>query len=77
MAAVKDVTSLKALIAPHEVVTSTELRKRLVERGHTEVNARQLIRRVFGQKKDIWRSESIVLPAGQRLFAHRKLLRPA
>jgi len=71
VAAVKDVTSLKALIAPHEVVTSTELRKRLVERGHTEVNARQLIRRVFGEKKDIWRSESIVLPAGQRLFAHR------
>ena len=71
MAAVKEVTNLKVLLEPHEVLTSTELRKRLAEQGLKDDYARQVIHRVFGQAKDIWRSESIVLPGGQRLFAHR------
>jgi hypothetical protein len=59
------------LLGPDEVVTSGTLRERLVERGYREDHARQMIRRLFSQGDQFWRSESIVLPRGERLYARR------
>jgi hypothetical protein len=63
------------LIGYDEVVTSTELKHRLVKLGYTDDNARQVIRRVFGQDPAFWRSEALQLPGGIRLYARREFHR--
>jgi hypothetical protein len=62
------------LIGEREVLTSRILRERLVARGYSEANARQVIRRSFARGGSFWRSESIVLPHGEHLFARRGFL---
>ena len=54
------------VLGEREVVSSSELIKRLEDRGHR--HARKVLERAF-RAKGIWRSQDIVLPTGARLFA--------
>jgi hypothetical protein len=55
-------------LSEQEVLTSSELILRLQNLGHTGESARQIIRR-RAQAGDLWRSNKLRLPRGERLFA--------
>lgn len=55
------------------VVTSSELIHSLRNKGYSDENARQLIRR-HSKSKEIWRSENLKLARGERLFARSGFL---
>jgi hypothetical protein len=61
---------LTQFIGLDEVLTSSELIKRIEESGIAAANARQLVLRKAGGQK-VWRSERLILSGGGRLFAHQ------
>ncbi len=58
------------VLGNREIVTSTDLVQRLVKRGYAAGTARQLLRRGY-EAAGLWRSDSLVLPTGARLFARK------
>ena len=63
--------SLGAIIGPNELLTSSALIARCVDRGFKAAHARQLVRR-GAMRNGIWRSEKLSLPGNGRLFAHQQ-----
>lgn len=62
-------SSISQLIGSSEVVTTSELQERLVAEGRAPANARQAISRAARSDPDLWRSERLQLPRGERLIA--------
>jgi hypothetical protein len=69
---------LAEFIGADEVLTTSQLVSRIVQRTHVKEDAaRQRVSRQ-AQANDIWRSEKIILPGRARLFARRQFVgRPA
>src|SRR5437763_1360918 len=59
------------LIGPTEVLTSSELLSRLVDKGYNPAAARQMISRDVRGGHQLWRSARLQLERGERLFARR------
>jgi len=74
MGSVTSPFNLTQYIGSDEVLTSSELMKRIEESGIAGSNARQLVLRKAGGQ-NIWRSERLVLSGGGRLFARQSFKR--
>ncbi len=65
---------LGAFIHKNEVLSSAALIDRIAEAGVSRDLARQWMSRASSTGGDVWRSERLVLPGGERLFACRSSL---
>src|SRR4051794_13054534 len=59
--------NISDLIGPSELATSSQLVQRIIARGTSQENARQIVRR-HSARNGIWRSERVILPGGGRVF---------
>ena len=71
----KPAASLVGLVGLDEIVTSSELQKRLSALGMTGVGARQAISRAARADGELWRSEALQLQRGERLIARAEFSR--
>ena len=68
-----DGVTTEIALAANELLDSSELIRRLCDRGMTGVLARQTIKRL-SDKNSIWRSKSLRLPGNRRLFARKSFV---
>ena len=59
------------VLGTREIATSSELLRRLEQRGISQTNARQVLAREFTGTNGVWRSEQLRLEGGGRLYAYK------
>jgi hypothetical protein len=59
------------VLGAREIATSSDLLRRLEQRGISRANARQVLAREFTTSNGVWRSEQLRLEAGGRLYAYK------